>query len=555
LILFYLFVGVLLLLIAAMLAMPYLRRQPAWRIANWWLYPVLILAAGAVIWFKNINVVRSDVYLKQGEQYRAQAQYDNAITLHKRSIDLDSDEDFYNLMLALDYQLKGQDSRITAQDRAQAWAAGEQVALEARQINAYNPDNTTNMGRYYFTWAQVAPPDDPQRPALFQKALEFFQKATQLSPQNVVAYNLWAQTYYVLGQYEQAEKILQTSASLDPDFDQTQMLLGDTYGAMGRVAEAAKAHRAAILLSPGAFADQFLDQRLDFYLSASPTVTASAGGAPMQQIISALEEAGSIYPNSALIAGALGRVYARMGDYATAINYYEQAIEVGDGSAQTTLAIADIYLSLKDYENAALAYQRALELDPQNIQAHSNLGYVYAQLGRLEEAIQENNQVLELKPDDYISHRNLTLLYRDSNRLDEAIQQAQRMIEVSPQNELGNTYLLLGSLYEAAQEPDEAMGAYEQAVAAAPDLIQAQAALANLYLQQGRPEDAVRAFQEVARLQPDDYSVHQELALIYRQLGRYDEALAEANQALSLAPSEQQESLQLLVTQIEAEKG
>jgi Flp pilus assembly protein TadD len=45
------------------------------------------------------------------------------------------------------------------------------------------------------------------------------------------------------------------------------------------------------------------------------------------------------------------------------------------------------------------------------------------------------------------------------------------------------------------------------------------------------------------------------LALIYRQLGRYDEALAEANQALSLAPSEQQESLQLLVTQIEAEKG
>jgi tetratricopeptide (TPR) repeat protein len=561
-ILFYVFVGLLVLLTAAMLAVPFFRRQqPIWRVANWWLYPVLILATGVVILTKNVDVVRADMYLKQGEQYRNAREYDRAIALHDRSIQSDPDEDFYYLMLALDYQLKGQDNRISGEERARAWAQGERVAIQAREINPYNPDNTGNMGRYYFTWAQLTSSNDPQRSIRFQKAQEFFEKATILAPQNVVYYNLWANTYYVMGQFDQADKILQISVALDPEFDQTQMLLGDTYAAMKRPAEAVKAHRKAILLSPAAFADQFLDQRLDFYISVSQvpadssTEGADQGVSPIQGIISAFEEAQSLYPNNVLIPRTLGHIYARMGDYQNAIAYYEQAINMGDSSVQTALAVANTYLSMKDYQTAASAYQRVLQVDPQNVQAHSNLGYVYAQLGRRDEAIQENLQVLQINPDDYISHRNLVLLYRDSGQLDQAIQQAKRMIEVAPENELGTAYLLLGSLYESSGEPTEAIGAYEQAVAAAPDLHQAQVALGNLYLQQGRTEDALRTFQAVAQLTPDDYTVHQQLALIYRQLGNHDEALAEANQALRLAPEDMQESLRLLVSQIEGEKG
>lgn len=558
---FYVFVGLLLLLAAAMLVVPFFRRQPVWRASNWWLYPVLILATGVVILAKNVDVVRADMYLKQGEQYRSQKEYDRAIALHKRSIESDPDEDFYYLTVALDYQLKGQDGRISGDQRAQAWAEGERFAIQAREINPYNPDNTSNLGRYYFTWAQLSAPDDPQRSDRFQKALVFFEKATKLAPQNVVNYNLWANTYYILGQFEQAEKILQASLTLDPEFDQTQILLGDTYAAMGRPADAVKAHRAAILLSPGVFADQFLDHRLDFYLSASQTLSNSsvAGSskavAPIQGIISAFEEVQARRPNDVFILRTLGHIYARMGDDQKAIASYEQAIEMDDNTAQTALALADIYLRLKDYGKAESAYQRVLENDPENVQAHSNLGYVYVQLGRLDDAIQENIQVLQLAPDDYISHRNLVLLYRDSGRLDEAIQQAERMVEVTPENELGTAYLLLGSLYEAAGQPTQAIGAYQQAVAVAPDLHQAQVALGNLYLQQGKPEDALQSFETLAQLAPDDYAVHQQLALIYRQLGLYDKALDEANQALRLAPEDMQEPIQQLVAQIEAEKG
>ncbi len=559
--LFYVFVGLLLLLIALMLAIPFFRRQPTWRAANWWLYPILILAVGAGILFKNIDVVRADMYLKQGEQYRDQGQYDNAIVLHQRSIGFDPDEDFYYLMLALDYQLKGQDGRVPGEERAQSWAQGERIASQAREINRYNPDNTSNMGRYYLTWAQFTPPDDQQGIARFQKALNFFEKSTQLAPQNVVNYNLLAQTYYLLGQFEQAEQILQTSIALDSEFEQTPMLLGDTYAAMGKPAEAVEAHRSAILLAPKSFADPNLEQRLNFYVSASQSITnseetgSSQAVTPIQVIVAALEEARSLYPGDLVVPRTLGRVYTRIGDYQKAIATYEQAIQMGDTSAQTALAVADLYLTLKDYETAAAAYQRVLQMDPQNAQAHGNLGYVYAQLGRLDEAIQENLQVLQLTPDDYITHRNLVLLYRDSGRLDEAIRQAERMIEVTPENELAATYLLLGSLHETSGNPEKAIEVYEQAVTATPGSPQALSALGNLYLQEQRLEDAVDTFEALAQLVPDDYAVHQQLAMIYWQLERHDEALAAANQALSLAPEDMRESLQQLIAQMEAEEG
>jgi tetratricopeptide (TPR) repeat protein len=559
--LFYVFVGLLLLLIALMLAMPFFRRQPTWRAANWWLYPILILAVGAGILFKNVDVVRADMYLKQGEQYRGQRQYDNAIALHQRSIGFDPDEDFYYLMLALDQQLKGQDGQVPAEERAKAWVEGEKIASQARVINPYNPDNTGNIGRYYLTWAQFTPPDDPQVAVRFQKALDFFEKATQLAPQNVVYYNLLAQTNYLLGQYEQAEKMLAASTALDPDFEQTPMLLGDTYAAMSKPAEAAKAHRSAILLAPGGFADQNLDQRLNFYVSASQPLTGSAQAGsgqavtPIQMILLAFEEARSLYPGDPLIPRTLGRIYTHIGDHQRAIASYEQAIQMGDTSNQTMLAVADLYLTLRDYETAAGAYQRALQLDPQNAQAHGNLGYVYAQLGRLDEAIQENLQVLQLSPDDYITHRNLVLLYRDAGRLDEAIRQAERMIEVAPENELATAYLLLGSLHEASGDPAQAIEAYEQAATLGPGSPQALSALGNLYLQGERLEDALTTFEALAQLAPDDYAVHQQLAMIYWQLERFDEALAAANQALSLAPDDMRDSLQQLIAQMEAEKG
>jgi tetratricopeptide (TPR) repeat protein len=484
-----------------------------------------------------MDVVQADMYLKQGEQWRSQGQYDKAIQLHTRARDLDPDEDFYDLALAMDYQLKGQDNSLSVADRMQIWSQGEAAAVDARRINPYNPDNTGNMGRYYLTWAQLTPTDDPQRAVRFQEALDFFGKAMKLAPQNVVYYNLLAQTYYILGQFDQAVKVLQASVALDATFDQTQMLLGDTYAAMSRPDEAAQAHAKAIALSPGAFADQFLSQRLNFYASIPPTTTETI--TPMQRIISAFTQAEAADPNNALIPRALGLLYDRIGDHQKSLAYYEQAAQLGDN--QAAMAMADDYLNQQDYEKAISLYETLIPQDPQNAQAHRNLGYAYAKVGRLADAIQENLTVLQIVPNDYVSMRNLALLYRDAGKLPEAVQQAEKLITATPDNEKGVSYLLLGSLYAQTGKATEAVGAYKQAGA--------------LYLQQNRATEAVQPFQAAIQLAPDDYTLHQQLAMAFQQLGRYDDALAEADRSLSLAPESAREALQQLIDQIKAKKG
>jgi len=541
LLLFYVFVVLLLILIALMLAMPQFRRQqPTMRLMNWWLYPVLIAATVLGIWFKNFNVVYADMLLKQAEQYRNQGAYDIAIALHQDAIALDSDEDFYYLMLALAYQLKAQDGRYPAEVREQAWRQGVEIALEARRINPFNPDNTGNMGRYYLTWAQFTPSDQAaQQAERYQLALSYFEKATQLAPQNTIYYNLWAQTYSLMGEHQKAVEKLQQSVALDPLFDQTHMLLGDVYGVLGQPEAAIQAHRAAILLNPAAFADAAMNQRISFYrehgrVKGDPAIY-------LRQLIAAYQEAMPKFPKDALVPRTLGYLYSQVGDHAQAISAYQQAVALGDRDIQTWLGLGSEYLVIEDFERAAAAFQQAVQLDANHAQAHSNLGYALARLGRFDEAIQENRRVLEINPNDYISHRNLVLLYRDTNRLAEAIQQAQLMVQTTPDNELGPTYELVGNVYERAGQPANAAAAYHQA--------------GETYVRQGRLEDALRIYQGLTQLTPDDYRVYRQLAEVFRQLKRWDEALAAVNLALAKAPPEQQADVQQLAMRIESEKG
>jgi len=426
LVMFYIFLFLLMAIIAWALVRRLPRGLTTWRAENWWLYPPLAIAIALVIWFQNINVVRADVYLKEGERYRNNQQWNYAIALHEKARSLDSDEDFYYLMLALDYQLMAQDGRLEAPQRAEAWREGERIALEARALNPYNPDNTGNMGRYYFTMGQVF---DPAR---FQDALSYFEKATILAPSNVVYHNLWAQTHYLLQNYEAAVDRLQTSISIDPNYSPSWLLLGDTYAAMGKVDEALKAHSEAMKLnSPGSgdgfagFIDNFVDQRLNFYISAGRG----------DDLIVRLQQVAVARLDDPRVPWLIGHIYSLQGKQEEAATYYERAQALGDSSDRTMRELANSYLALNQLDKALPIYQFLLEQNPNDIEAHSGLAFIYAQQGRLDEAIQHNQLVLQQLPNDYDSLKNLAILYQQKARLPEAVEAAQQAQQAAPDAE------------------------------------------------------------------------------------------------------------------------
>lgn len=426
LVIFYIFLLLLLGIIALTLSWGRARGLAFWRAENWWLYPPLALAIVAVIWFKNIDVVRADIYLKEGERYRNNQQWDYAVALHEKARSLDSDEDFYYLMLALDYQLMAQDPNLEQSRREFAWQQGEQIALEARRVNPYNPDNTGNMGRYYFTLGQIFTPER------FQDALSFFERATKLAPSNVIYHNLWAQTHYILQNYDAAIDRLQTSAAIDPNYAPTWLLLGDTYAAKGDVDQALMAHSEALKLNSqgsgdgfAGFADQFVEQRLNFYISAGRA----------DDLIAVLQQLIEERPQETRLRWVIGHAYNLQNQHEKAVPYLQQAIELGDNSDRTVRELANSYLALNNLEQAVPVYRQLLQANPNDIESHSALAFVYAQLGRLDEAIQHNLAVVQQLPQDYDSLKNLALLYQQNGQLQQALDYARQAQAVAPEGE------------------------------------------------------------------------------------------------------------------------
>ncbi|MEM7345414.1 MAG: tetratricopeptide repeat protein, partial [Chloroflexota bacterium] len=441
LVVFYISLLVLILIFGVMLSWRQMRGATFWRVENWWLYPILAVAMICVIWFKNVNVVLADVYLKEGERYRNQGQWDQAIRLHEKAVSLDSDEDFFYLMLALDYQLMAQDGNLPDERRQIAWAEGERIALQAREINPYNPDNTGNMGRYYFTLGQVL---DQAR---FQDALSFFEKATKLAPSNITYHNLWAQTHYILGDFDSSVERLKISTSIDNRFGPTWLLLGDTYAAQGNVDGALEAHSIAMTSLNGTwfnqFADHALDQRLSFYGSHQRG----------EEIIAIAEQVGEGNPTLLTLTNrVIARMYMIMGETEKAVPYLEDTASTGNATSAKELA--NIHLSANELEQALPYYEIAIQQNPNDFESYSALAYIYSQQGRIVEAIEANLTVLRLVPNDYDSSKNLAILYQQNQQLPEALSWARTSRDLSPEADIPQWDALIASL-ESQVAPSE----------------------------------------------------------------------------------------------------
>jgi Tfp pilus assembly protein PilF len=150
--------------------------------------------------------------------------------------------------------------------------------------------------------------------------------------------------------------------------------------------------------------------------------------------------------------------------------------------------------------------QKALVLDPDNVPALFNLAQCYSRLGRRDEA----REVLER----FSRASGTRERYLDEKRLFRAAQSRSDSLAREGKDALALEALLayreslaefplfqqeLGVAYLRAGLRQEAIAAFERAVARDGSLIEAQAQLAALYQQAGESDKAMRARQAAAR--------------------------------------------------------
>ncbi len=529
---FYTFVFLFILLIAFVLLLK--RRLPVLWARPWGviaLIPISVLVI-VLIYQTNVKVIQADILYKQGEEFGRRKEWDVAIAHHKQALQMAPNEDFYYLWLGsayleraklsqTGYQILSDNPSISSVlnlsigdtaklSREDLMNCARAVLNQARVVNPLNTDHTANLGRLYKNWADLSP-SSAEKQERIQGSIDYYNQALALSPHNTLIWNELATVYlYQLGDLQRAREIIDGSLSLDREFEQTYMILGDSYN---READTLR-RRINQLNQQLKEAEEGEEADLRAQIDDLDTQRQIA----MQRAIDAYRQAIEVKPKKTNLYVVVAGFYEQLGWLDDAVAIYQEAIEANPRAHDIYAAWAQFYQRQGDQEQAIDAYRQAIELRPKKTEYRLQLADLLNKLGRTDEALVEVQQAAQHNPNDPMMRRNLAIMYQQLGMDAEALQEAKVAAQLNPKD--ATAFLLIGDLSRKVGDLGESVAAYEQALNIDPDMSRG-------------------------------WTVYQNLALIYQQLGQMERALEAALQAHELAPDQQKAVLEQLIEQLQ----
>ena len=233
-----------------------------------------------------------------------------------------------------------------------------------------------------------------------------------------------------------------------------------------------------------------------------------------------------------------GRSYTRRESLEYAIQMFEQAIKLDPMFAMAHAGVANACAVKYEYhgkdpmwlEKARKACDRALALDPQladGLIARARIAYAQQ---KYDEAIEYVHMAIERKKDCEGAYNILGRAYFASGRFKEAVGLFDEAIAANGDDynmyiPFVNAMEALGNKAAVLAFREKEMGVLEQQLDLVPEDVRARILLAADYASIGREEDSIRQLEMAVALRPNDSSVLYNAACTYGVLGRNDEAL------------------------------
>jgi tetratricopeptide (TPR) repeat protein len=117
-----------------------------------------------------------------------------------------------------------------------------------------------------------------------------------------------------------------------------------------------------------------------------------------------------------------------LGNYDSALNYFETAANRNPRRPETWIQIGDCKVKQGRNDEAIRAYKRALQLKPTSADAYNKLGDAYYYAAHFNEAIDAYKQAARLRPDQAEAYYNLGLAYLELGDRESALTQS-RLLE------------------------------------------------------------------------------------------------------------------------------
>ncbi|MDJ1183873.1 tetratricopeptide repeat protein [Roseofilum casamattae] len=278
------------------------------------------------------------------------------------------------------------------------------------------------------------------------------------------------------GDYQGAEQIWRQAIEQDPDNAPAYLGLGNRLRDLNKVEEAIAAYEKAIELDPNyAFAYVGLGNAL--------RVQSQFESAKVQY-----ETAIELNPNLPGVYWNLGNVLLELEEIEEAIAQFRIALKLKADSVPVYNDLAAALLARGSVEEAIATYQKAVDLDSRYGSTYTGLGAALGQNNQLPQAIEAYQRAIELNQFDRGAYVGLANIYAEQKNWQRAIEHYQTAAKLEPNY---SVFFRLGYAWQQQENVEEAIAAYEEAIAQDPNGV-----LAHYNLQELRRSLALQSGSE-----------------------------------------------------------
>lgn len=354
-------------------------------------------------------------------------QYDQAIPLYQKAIQLQPKESAYPSALAAVYFAKGDF------DQANKWI---DAAIAVDPANKDYAKYKVYLGEQQAE-KLVLTAVDKQKAEDFAGAVALYRQALNLVPKNARVWTNLGSAVYATDDFNAALDAYTKATAIDPKAESTDFYsIGLIQENFGRAPQAIEAYRKFLQYNPTDKLATVATDRIKA-LTADPRATKPL---PTRSEVKTFAAAAEAYDQ--------GVKLQQSSQFDAAIPLYEKAMQMNPKEAAYPFALGSVYQAKNDLTTAAKYYQQAAALDPKNPDYAKYLTSVKnAQADPLVEQATEKykaqdyagaialyRQALQIVPNDPAIHMNLASALQASDDFTNALTEYQKAFDLDPKN-------------------------------------------------------------------------------------------------------------------------
>jgi len=334
-----------------------------------------------------------------------------------------------------------------------------------------------------------------------------------------------ARVYTWAGKTEEAGRLVRQAQALDPQDNDSAVILGSQAAAEGRSADAIRHYEQALAADAG-----FVEARNNLAVELSRAGRYEEALAHYKILLEGGGERWAVHANA-------GHACMQLGRFADAASHYAEVIKLRPSEADGHLRLGQALMRAGKPADGERAIREAVRLAPRNGEVLTALGTVLAQQNKRDEATAAFHQAIAAAPEYAPAHLYLGSLLWQQGDLVAAKASLEKALQLDPEVPEGHN--ALGLVFWKQGDLDAAQRAFETELRLHPDHAEARDNHAFILATQGKVAEALVEYREAVRRRPRDPKTLNGLAwlLATHPNAKYrdgDEALRLAQRADSL---------------------